>query len=320
MQRARLKVIVGAAACLAAMSPAIAHSQAGELDDTFSGDGKLLTDITTAQDYAIDVAVQPADGKVVAAGRAGGLGGRIALIRYDGDGSLDTSFGGDGKVFTNLSAGNDWVGGIEVQPDAKIVVAGRSGNQGGKIAVVRYNADGTLDTTFSGDGKAAVNLSRGNDFAFGVALQADGGIVAAGRAGGAGGRLALVRLTAGGSLDPNFSGDGRALVNLTPGDDRLDHVVVQTSQKIVAAGTANYFGQNARFAVIRLGDDGGLDPTFSGDGWVRTNFTTGFDGAFGVAVDSNDKIIASGQAGLSIGLARYDEDGTLDAASQGTGR
>jgi uncharacterized delta-60 repeat protein len=192
-------------AFLAVLAPAVAHSEAGELDDTFSGDGKLLTDSTSGQDYAIDVAVQPGDGKIVAAGRAGGLGGRIALIRYDVDGSPDPSFGGDGKVFTNLSAANDWVGGVEVQADGKIVVAGRSGGQGGMLAVVRYMPDGGLDSTFSGDGKAVTNLSPADDFAFGVAVQAGGQIVAAGRAGGSGGRLAVVRFTEDGALDPSFS-------------------------------------------------------------------------------------------------------------------
>jgi uncharacterized delta-60 repeat protein len=313
----RLKVILSAAGCLAVLSPAVAHSQAGELDDTFSGDGKLLSNAISGQDYAIDVAVQPADGKIVAAGLAGG---RIALARYHGGGSLDTSFGGDGRVFTNLSPGNDLVGGIELQPDGKIVVAGRSGNKGGMIAVVRYHPDGRLDSTFSGDGKRAVNLSARDDFAFGVALQADGAIVAAGRAGGAGGRLALVRLTALGVLDPTFSEDGRAVINITAGDDRLDHVAIQAGGKIVAAGAANYFSRLARFAVIRLDAGGMLDPTFSGDGMVQTNFTTQFDSAFGVAVDSDDKIVASGQAGLSIGLARYEDDGTLDTSFSGDGK
>ena len=317
VQLERLMVIVGIAGCLAAMSPAVAQSQAGALDDTFSGDGKQLTDATSGRDYAVDVAVQPADGKIVAAGLSGG---RIALIRYDTDGSLDQSFGGDGKVVTNLSAGSDWVGGVELQPDGRIVVAGRSGNAGGSFAVVRYNTDGTLDATFSGDGKATVNFSPGDDFAFGVALQADGKIVAAGRAGGAGGRLALVRFMAGGGLDPTFSGDGRAAINLTPGDDRLDHVVLQASGRIVAAGTADYDSRRARFAVIRLEADGMPDSTFGGDGRVTTNLSGGVEAAFGVGVDSHGKIVACGQAGLSIGLVRYDDDGTLDTTFSGDGK
>jgi uncharacterized delta-60 repeat protein len=312
--------LVGLALALTLMLPAQARSQAGGLDTTFSGDGKVLTNSTSGFDYAIDVAVQ-ADGKIVAGGFSGGLGGRIAIHRYNGNGTLDTSFSGDGKVFTNLSPRADWVGGMDVQPDGKIVVAGRSGARGGMIAIVRYNANGTLDTSFSGDGLVATNFTTGDEFAFGMALQADGRIVAAGRAGGMGGRFAVVRYTTAGAPDPTFSGDGRASVDFTPGDDRADHVAIQADGKVVAAGTANYFAANARFAVIRLNGNGRLDSSFSGDGKLTTNLATGFDGAFGVAVQpSDDRIVAGGQAGRRVALVRYTGSGALDATFSEDGK
>ena len=117
--------LIGIALFLALLLPAQARAQAGALDTTFGGDGKVLTNSTPGSDYAVDLAIQ-ADGKVVAGGFSVRLGGRIALHRYTDNGTLDTSFSGDGKVFTNLSPGVDWVGGMEVQPDGKIVVAGRS--------------------------------------------------------------------------------------------------------------------------------------------------------------------------------------------------
>jgi uncharacterized delta-60 repeat protein len=298
----------------------MARGQAGALDPTFSRDGKAFLNVTAKADYGLDVAVQSLDGKIVVAGTAGGQGGRIVLLRYNPNGILDPSFGGDGKVFTNLSPKSDWVGGVDVQPDGKIVVAGRSGSQGGTLAVLRYNPDGSLDTSFSGDGKALANFSAGDDFAFGVALQPDGMIVAAGRAGGSGGRMAIVRFDAGGVPDLGFSGDGRFLLNLTPGDDRLDHVVLQPDGKVVAGGTADYFGRQARFAVIRLDTAGARDPAFSGDGLTTTNFTSRFDGIFGIAIQSDGKIVASGQANLSIALARYGTNGALDATFSGDGK
>jgi uncharacterized delta-60 repeat protein len=320
MTVARLRTLIGIGLCLAMLLAAEAGSQAGALDTTFSGDGKVLTNSTPGADYAIDVAVQP-DGKLVAGGFSVRLGGRIALHRYNDNGTLDTSFSSDGKVFTNLSPGADWVGGMDVQADGKIVVAGRSGALGGMIAIVRYNADGTLDPSFSGNGWVATNFTTGDEFAFGMAVQADGKIVAAGRAGGLGGRFAVVRYTADGALDPAFSGDGRVAVDFTPGDDRADHVVIQTDGKIVAAGTANYFASTARFAVIRLTDSGVLDPSFSGDGKVTTNLVVGFDGAFGLAVQSLDgKIVAGGQAGRRVALLRYTDMGALDPTFSGDGK
>jgi uncharacterized delta-60 repeat protein len=312
--------LIGIGLLLALALPAQASAQAGALDLTFGGDGKVLTNSTPGSEYAGDLAIQ-ADGKVVAGGFSVRLGGRIAVHRYNADGSLDLSFGGDGKVFTNLSPGRDWVGGMEVQPDGKIVVAGRSGGLGGMIALARYNPNGTLDTTFSGNGWVATNFTTGDEFAFGMALQADGKIVATGRAGRAGGRIAVVRYTADGALDPTFSGDGRVAVDFTPGDDRADHVVIQADGKIVAAGTANYHSTGARFALIRLHDNGALDSSFSGDGKVTTNLVAGFDGAFEVAVQPSDgKIVAGGQAGRRVALLRYTDVGALDPAFSGDGK
>lgn len=314
------KALIGIGLCSALLLPAQAQAQAGALDTTFSGDGKVLTNSTPGADYAIDLAVQT-DGKIVAGGFSVRLGGRIAIHRYNDNGTLDTSFSVDGKVFTNLSPGADWVGGMEVQPDGKIVVAGRSGGLGGMIAIVRYNPNGTLDPTFSGNGWVATNFTGGDEFAFGMALQADGKIVAAGRAGRLGGRFAVVRYTPGGVLDPTFSGDGRVAVDFTPGDDRADHVVIQADGKIVAAGTANYFSSSARFAVVRLSDNGALDSSFSGDGKVTTNLVAGFDGAFGLAVQPSDgKIVAGGQAGRRVALLRYTDTGALDPAFSGDGK
>jgi uncharacterized delta-60 repeat protein len=308
-------------AAVAGALPAHVHAQAGALDPTFGGDGKILTNAISGLDYAIDVAVQPADGKIVAAGLAGGGGGRILLVRYEADGTLDPTFSGDGKVFTNLTPGLDAANGIEVQADGKIVVAGQAGGAGGRFAVARYNADGSLDSSFSADGMALTNFTAANDFAFGVLVQPDGKIVAAGRAGGAGGRIALARYDADGSLDATFSGDGRLMTNFTPGDDRADHVVLQADEKIVAAGTANSFGRTASFAVVRYNADGTLDAGFSGDGKLRTNFTPGFDGSFGVAIQPLDqKIVAVGQAGLYLALARYNANGSLDPTFSGDGK
>lgn len=313
-----------AAGLAALILPAAAFAQAGELDTTFSGDGKVLTNTTPGYDYAGDLAVQLDDGKIVAAGAASGLGGRVVVLRYNADGALDTSFSGDGKVLTNLTSGDDGASAVEIQSDGKIVVAGWAGGRGGRFAVLRYNPDGTLDPSFSGDGKTTTDFSSGDDFAYGLVLQPDGKIVAAGRAGGAGGRMAVARYQPDGTLDPSFSGDGRVATNFTSGYDIADHPALQADGKIVVAGTADYTSRRARFALARYLPDGGLDPTFSGDGRVTTNLTTGFDGAFGIGVQQADgTIVASGQAGSGnagrMALARYLPDGMLDPSFSGDG-
>ena len=289
-------------------------------DASFSGDGKVTTNLTSGYDYAVGLVIQ-ADGKIVAAGPASGSGGRFGLVRYAEDGSLDSTFSSDGKVFTNFTTGGDYAYDLALQADGKLIAIGRAGGAGGKFALARYESDGTLDTTFGGDGKVTTNFLIGDDFAFGVALQADGKIIAAGLAGGLGGRVALARYNEDGTLDTSFSGDGRLTTNFTAGDDRADHVAVQADTSIIVAGTAGTFGRNARFALVRYTPSGTLDTTFSGDGKLTTNFTAGFDGAFAVEVQPSDqRIVAVGAAGPTMGLARYSPGGTLDTSFSGDGK
>ncbi len=296
-----------------------AYAQAGALDTSFGGDGRVTTNLTSGRDYAVGLIIQ-ADGKLVAAGRAGGRGGRFALVRYLADGTLDATFGGDGKVFTNFTARFDGAFDLEIQADGKLVAAGMAGGYS-RFALARYNSDGTLDTSFGGDGKVTTNFTAGADFAFGVAIQTDGKIVAVGRAGGSGGRVAVARYNVDGTLDTSFSGDGKATTNFTAGEDTVDHVAIQSDGRIIVAGTAGYFSNNARFALVRYDTDGTRDATFSGDGKLTTNLTSGFDGAFAVAIQPLDqKIVATGQAGLNLAVLRYDPDGTLDSTFSGDGK
>jgi uncharacterized delta-60 repeat protein len=96
--------------------------------------------------------------------------------------SLDTTFGGDGKETVSFSTGNDVGSGIAVQSDDKIVVVGTSDNGSGtsELALARFNVDGSLDPTFSGDGKVSVSFSAGNDVGSGIAVQSDDKIVVVG--------------------------------------------------------------------------------------------------------------------------------------------
>jgi uncharacterized delta-60 repeat protein len=136
------------------------------------------------------------DGMIVVVGAASGGGERFALARYETDGNLDAGFGGDGKVVTNLDTGSDALTGAGVQEDGKIVAAGWSGpatSNNYRFAVARYEADGSLDASFGGDGTVTTNFTPGNDYAWDMDIQEDGRIVAVGRAAGSGGRFALVR-------------------------------------------------------------------------------------------------------------------------------
>ncbi|HEV8564614.1 MAG TPA: delta-60 repeat domain-containing protein [Actinomycetota bacterium] len=280
-----------------------------------------MTNIGAGFDAAFGVAVQPADGKVVAAGRTSGGGGKFALARYNADGTLDTSFGGDGKVTTNFTSGDDWANAVVIQTDGKIVAAGRASGAGGKFALARYNTGGSLDTSFGGDGTVITNFTSGDDLIFGVAIQpADGSIVVAGFVDdGPGSKLGLARYHANGTRDTTFDVDGRVTTDLTNGPDGAYGVAIQPADgKIVAAGTADF----QKFALARYNTDGSLDTSFSDNGTARPDFTDGSDYARSVTIQPADgKIVAVGSAGdESFALARYDTDGTPDTTFSGNGK
>ena len=305
-------------AAAALLVPGVAFAQAGMLDPSFGGDGKVVTDFTRSFDDASGLAIQ-SDQKLIAAGGVGGKGGRFGLARYNVDGTLDSTFGGDGRITTNFTAGFDGALDVALQADGKIIAVGVA-DGGRRFALARYETDGSLDATFGGDGKVVTDFSVGRDFALGVVIQTDQKIVVAGRVGSGGGRMGLARYNTGGALDFTFSGDGKKGINFTRHDDRADLVALQADGSLVAAGTAAYDRRTARFAVVRLTSGGTLDTSFSGDGKVTTNFTDSFDGAFAVAIQSDQKIVVAGQAASAMGLARYTSGGTLDPAFGDNGK
>src|SRR5207247_11469082 len=119
---------------------------------------------------------------VVAAGSSLARGGGdLALVRYNAEGSLDPSFGAGGKVLTDLGSSGDDAFAVAGQPNGKIVAAGSGG---GDFALVRYNADGSLDPSFSAGGKVLTDIGcQSEDAAVAVALQPNGKIAAAGSSG-----------------------------------------------------------------------------------------------------------------------------------------
>ncbi|MFT6765834.1 MAG: putative delta-60 repeat protein [Alteromonas naphthalenivorans] len=147
----------------------------GSLDTSFDTDGFLTTNFGSV-DAAYGVAIQ-SDGKIVVSGNSGN---DFAVARYNTDGSLDTTFDTDGKLTTDIgSSSTDVAYGVAIQADGKIVVVGDNGSD---FAVVRYNTDGSLDTTFDTDGKLTTDIGTATaDTARAVTIQTDGKIVVVGR-------------------------------------------------------------------------------------------------------------------------------------------
>ncbi|MEZ6095169.1 MAG: delta-60 repeat domain-containing protein [Pirellulaceae bacterium] len=151
--------------------------------------------------------VQP-DGKVLVGVYNGGsnnLAGDYALIRYNADGSLDTTFGGgDGvvKLDPSFGLGNDGLGEIALQSDGKIVVSGyiRNGSFYA-LGLSRFNSDGTIDTTFGGGDGVVVTPVGSSDYGFQMEIQSDGKLVVAGRLNN---NFGVVRYDSNGVLDRHY--------------------------------------------------------------------------------------------------------------------
>jgi uncharacterized delta-60 repeat protein len=194
----------------------------GALDATFDADGKVRTRFTPAStELAYALAVQP-DGKYVVGGAVGipgsGTASDFALARYNPDGTLDPTFDGDGKVVTNFVTSTDQAIAVALQSDGKVVAVGfsrMSSTSKFDVAVARYNPDGSLDTSFSADGKVTTPVLPGDDGAQAVAIQQDGKIVVAGGTPAVPSAGTVVRYLPDGSLDTTFGSGG--IVAVSPG-------------------------------------------------------------------------------------------------------
>ncbi|MCP4301469.1 MAG: hypothetical protein GY783_12850, partial [Gammaproteobacteria bacterium] len=178
----------------------------GSLDTSFGGgDGMVTTPISGSHDMGIGLAVHT-DGSIVVAGYLNSTR-EFAAIRYNSDGTLDTTFDGDGKVITDVGVGNDFAFSVAIQADGKVIVSGYSNNGvDNDFAMVRYNTDGSLDTSFDGDGKVTTDFGNGDDQAYGITIQDDGQILLVGQSSnGSNEDIALTRYNSDGTLDTSFA-------------------------------------------------------------------------------------------------------------------
>ncbi len=314
----------------------------GCLDSTFGGVGFVHNDLDASYvsggDEADGVAVQP-DGKIVVAGRVriSSTDINFAVIRYNVDSSLDTSFGDPdpsnppfrrGYALTAISTGFDYTHALALQPDGRIVVSGSGGGEG---VVVRYNSDGTVDTGFGSGGIAHLGSGAPSSD---LALQADGKIIIGGAAGAG---FALARLSTNGSLDSSFGSGGQVSVNPSGAKNgsgagwsvAIQRVPAVTGEeRIVLAGWSKLsLSANLDWTLMRFRSNGATDTTFGTSGIVKTYFSGFGDQARRVRIDSSNRIVAAGiirSASSSCGsyvvdyaVVRYLQDGGLDGSFAG---
>jgi uncharacterized delta-60 repeat protein len=314
------------------------YTTTGSLDTTFGSRGiKTTTFPGSLGDDEVQALAIQSDRKILAAGTSEqnnpAVGNfpqwEFALARYNANGSLDTAFGSGGIVLTSFSNNAPYGTGVEahinaaaLQSDGKIVVAGSVNNGvvgvGSTFTVARYNANGTLDTTFGGTGVVYVS-TNGHGQANGVVIQPDAKVVVAGwvstrDASGFWGpwQWALVRCSPDGSLDGTFGTGGEVTVSVVPGSGVSDSaygLALQSNGKLVVAGTHNYASSQATFALGRFNADGSPDTTFNSTGFLTTAIGSSSDARSVVIQQSDGKAVVVGGTtvnGVStFALARY---------------
>src|SRR5882724_5735970 len=311
----------------------------GDLDPTFGTDGKVLTDFDHSTDIANAVAVQ-ADGKLVVVGTTyqdnDFSNEDFAVARYNPDGTLDKTFGAGGKVQTDFPGLAAVASSAVIQPDGKIVVAGGAFPLFtflGDFKVVRYNSNGSLDTSF-GDGGIVTTTFPEGSYAFDVALQADGKIIAAGTVfvdfnpgESSNTDFALARYNPDGTPDAAFGNGGEVSTDFLGLEDDAFAVLIQPDGKIVAVGSANDPATFYDFAAVRYLSNGTIDTTFGVAGKVHTDFgDQNFDRARSAALQSDGRIVAAGFAISQNGgvqnfaVARYTSNGVLDTTFSRDGK
>jgi uncharacterized delta-60 repeat protein len=280
---------------------------AGDLDTSFSGDGKKTIDFG-GTDAANVVLVQP-NGRIILAG-GGAASPSFCVARLRPDGALDSSFGAGGK--RTIGFGGDIIEtayGATLQANGKLVLVGESDS---RVAVARLNTDGSLDDTFSSDGKKTFSWG-GLSIAMDVLVLPNGKILVAGFSGPEGGNIQVARLEAGGALDAGFGTEGRATVDFG-GDDFGLAMARQADGRIVVAGSSSASGA----VVARLRAKGELDPDFDGDGRVTL---PGGGTVRAVLMQPDDKIVVAGNASGSavMTVTRLNPNGSPDSSFDGDG-
>lgn len=318
----------------------IRYTAGGRLDTGFGTGGRVITPVVAdkADNVATSLLLQP-DGKLVAAGYTSNVGGAtgydFALIRYTAGGRLDQGFGKGGKVITPVGSGKtaDFASVVRLQPDGKLVVAGYSTSSvtANDFALARYNANGTLDTSFGTGGRVTTPLGGKNssDAVNGLQVQADGKLVVVGSTGvPAEGTVAfaLVRYNASGSLDATFGQGGKVITRVGGTNSRSfgSSLYVQPDGKLVVVGTTG-IGDGTTgyaFALVRYAANGRLDQGFGTGGMVITTVggTNSAASASALQVQPDGKFVAAGYtreadraADTHFAVVRYTTNGRLDA-------
>lgn len=288
----------------------VRYNTNGTLDASFGTNGVMITPIGDASSYALAVALQ-ADGKYVVAGGAySGGNNHFAVVRYTTNGLPDVTFDGDGIARIPAVANAAYYAeAVKMQPDGKIVVGGAVviDQVTWDFLLARFDTNGRLDNSFGSSGLVQTDIGGATyDIIYGLAIQPDNKIVAAGDSWDPKNHVCLVRYNSNGTLDSTFSGDGKAIWSSNVWISHVSAVTLQSDGKILAGASGMATNETASaFMALRCDTDGSFDTSYGMEGVAMVDFPNdNSDAPYAIAMDPLGRLVMAGSAGTSLGIVR----------------
>ncbi|MGO3182770.1 MAG: T9SS type A sorting domain-containing protein [Aequorivita sp.] len=289
----------------------------GSLDSSFGQSGTLRFMVGPLKSFIMDLVQQP-DGKILIGGRTwDDVSGNFALVRLNEDGSFDDTFGTNGISYITTTE-NDVAEAISLLDDGKILMAGYRDEN---FTVAKFNADGSVDTTFGVNGWTSITYDNASSYARAMAVQNDGKIVISGfgLTGGNRFQIAAARFNVDGSADNSFGTDGKVAFNVGDWNDFGEGVAIQNDGKILIGGhkwIANAQQRHDLF-VAKLNTDGSLDSSYGNNGVGTARLVDGANYASDMVLQADEKPILVGSTTFNgeykMAMVRFDTDGNLDS-------
>ncbi|MBK7030565.1 MAG: T9SS type A sorting domain-containing protein [Bacteroidales bacterium] len=281
----------------------------GDYDTDFSEDGKLTLSFGAGNGSSFHKIIQQSDGKIIAIGEAyNSANFDFAAARFNIDGSIDPSFGENGKTIINFNNYNDFGRNAIRQTDGKIIIVGAAKNSNGNssVAMLRMMEDGALDNTFGTSGKTTMTISGiADDSAEEVLLLTNGKIVVGGYTAG---DFLVMRYNTNGTLDNTFGTNGYTFTDFDNFQDKAFAMAIDNNGSLFLGGRGYEDGNGGlfHFAVAKYNSGGSLDNSFNSDGKMTVVMGSDQSSIFDMAIQTDGKLLLGGQStNISGGLTDF---------------
>jgi uncharacterized delta-60 repeat protein len=284
----------------------VRYNADGSLDTTFGTGGKVTTDVSSSYDYVGALILDQNNRLVVAGDINVGHNVDVTLVRYNTDGTLDSTFGTGGIVTTGFGTIIDSANAMILDNNNRLVIAGSKYDQSNSdVILARYNADGTLDSTFGIGGKVITNLGFNLDDANALIRDSNNRLVIAGFSGPFG-DFAIARYNTDGTLDTSFGTGGIVRTDFATNNDYANALILDYRNRLVVAGLSAALDDEVG-VLARYNPNGTLDTTFGINGILTIDFGAGHDRAVALIQDRANRLVVVGETDhlKDVILVRY---------------